>query len=231
MFTQPVLTAVGELQPAVEVAREDRRQRPYGDAFVCVIASSSERSTRPARSGRTSPRSPRARRPERRRARWAASRGRSGIRRARAAGHEVGAAGDRVGDVLVHLVRDRGVVERAHRRGVVERVAQQDPLGHPARQALHELVAHGAVHEDPLAGRAALAGAQEAGGHVASAARLDVGVVHHDDRAVAAHLEHAALPAAACGDEPPGRGRADERDPVRCRGCGRSRRRPPAPGR
>ena len=74
-----------------------------------------------------------------------------------------------------------------------ERVAEDDPLADRPAEQLDELVVDRAVHEDPLAGRAALPGAQEAGGQRRLHRRLEVGVVEHDDRAVAAHLEHRGL--------------------------------------
>ena len=82
------------------------------------------------------------------------------------------------------------------------------------RQQLDELVLDGAVDEDPLAGGAALAGAQVAGGQRRVDRRLEVGVVHHDERAVAAHLEQRRLAGGGLRHEPAGRGRADEGDPV-----------------
>ena len=62
-----------------------------------------------------------------------------------------------------------------------------------ARQLLDVLVVHRAVDEDPLARGAALAGAQEAGGQRRLDRGVDVGVVEHDERAVAAHLEQRGL--------------------------------------
>ena len=110
-----------------------------------------------------------------------------------AAGQRLGAALHRVGDVLVHLGRHRLVVERAHRRLVGERVAEDDLLGDRAGQLLHVLVVDRAVHEDALAGRAALAGAQEAGHQRRLDGGVDVAVVEQHEWAVAAHLQQRRL--------------------------------------
>ena len=85
------------------------------------------------------------------------------VRRARAAGDHARAPRQGIADVLVHLGGDALVVERPHRRLGRERVAEADVGRHGAAQALDELVAHALGHEQPLAGRAALPGAQEAG--------------------------------------------------------------------
>jgi hypothetical protein len=66
--------------------------------------------------------------------------------------------------VLVHLHRHRLVVQRTHRRVLVERVAEQDSLHDAAAEPLDVFVVHRSVNHDPLAGRAALAGAQKARG-------------------------------------------------------------------
>ena len=60
---------------------------------------------------------------------------------------------------------------------------------------------------------------------------VDVGVVHHDERAVAAHLEELGLARRAARDVQAGRGRADEADAGDVRVARPSRRRPPARGR
>ena len=97
---------------------------------------------------------------------------------------------------------------------VVEGIAEQDLLGHAPRELLDVLVAHGAVDEDALAGGAALPGAQVARGERRLDRGVDVGVVHDDDRAVAAHLQQRDLARRRLGDEAPGRRRADEGDGV-----------------
>ena len=129
--------------------------------------------------------------------------------------HDRRAALHRVGDVLVHLRRHALVVERAHRRAVGERVAEDDALGDERREPGDELLAHVAVDEQALAGGAALAGAEEARGRGRLGGELEVGVVEHDDRAVAAELEHRRLAGRRLGDAAPGLGRADEADAVR----------------
>ena len=116
--------------------------------------------------------------------------------------------------MLVHLLRDALVVERAHRRLVRERVAEHDPLRLLAQQR-DVLLAHRAVHEQALAGGAALPGAEEARGHGRLRRELEIGVVHHDDRPVAAELEHRRLAGGRLGDLAAGLRRADEADAVR----------------
>ena len=68
------------------------------------------------------------------------------------------------------------------------------------------------VHQDPLARRAALARAQEARRERRLDRGRDVGVVHHDERPVAAHLEQRRLAGRRGGDQRARRGRADEGD-------------------
>ena len=131
--------------------------------------------------------------------------------------HRLRAALERVGDVLVHLRRHAFVVEGAHRRRLREGVTEEDTLHDEPRELRDELLAHVAVDEQALAGRAALAGAEEAGGHGRLGCEVEVGVVEDDDRAVAAELEHRRLAGGRLGHAPPGLGRADEADPVRAR--------------
>ena len=76
------------------------------------------------------------------------------------------------------------------------------------------------MHEEALAGRAALAGAQERGGEARLGRRVDVGVVEDDHRAVAAELEQHRLARRALRDLLAGLDRADEADRVRPRAAG-----------
>ena len=71
------------------------------------------------------------------------------------------------------------------------------------------------MDEQPLAGGAALAGAEEAGAERRRRGGVEVGVVEHDERAVAAQLEQARLAGRRRRDLPPGRRRADEADRMR----------------
>ena len=104
---------------------------------------------------------------------------------ARAAVHEPRAALERVGDVLVHLVRDAVVVQRPHRRPLRERVAEHHALLDERSDPGDELLAHRAVDEQSLARGAALAGTQEARGDGGVRREVEIGVVEHDHRAVA----------------------------------------------
>ena len=99
----------------------------------------------------------------------------------------------------------------------VERVAEHGALRDEPRELRDELLAHVAVHEQALARGAALAGAEEAGGDRRLRGEVEVGVVEHDDRAVAAELEHGGLARGGLGDLPARLGRADEPDAVRAR--------------
>ena len=80
-----------------------------------------------------------------------------------------------------------------------------------------ELLAHVAVDEQALAGRAALAGAEEARGDGRLGGEVEIGVLEDDHRAVAAELEHRGLAGGRLGDPAAGLGRADEADAVRAR--------------
>ena len=177
--------------------------RPYGDAFVSSIACSSESI---ATTGATGPNVSSCATSdvggnavEDRRLPVEVGREAVG---ARAAAHDRRAALERVGDVLVHLLGDARVVERAQRRRLGERVAEHDALRDEPRELRDELLAHVAVHEQPLARGAALAGAEEARGHRRLGGEVEVGVVDHDDRPVAAELEDRGLARRGLGDLP-----------------------------
>ena len=104
--------------------------------------------------------------------------------------------------MLVHLRRDARVVQRADRRPLVERIAEDDALRDEPRELRDELLAHVAVHEQPLAGGAALPRAEKAGGDGRLGGSVEIGVVQHDDRAVAAELEHRRLARGRLGNLP-----------------------------
>ena len=78
----------------------------------------------------------------------------------------------------------------------------------------HELVVDRLLDQDPLAGGAALAGAQVAADDRAFDRAVDVGVGEDHHRAVAAELEHHVLAGRASRDRCAGLGRADEADAV-----------------
>ena len=103
------------------------------------------------------------------------------------------------------------------------------PVDHGGLQPLDQLAADGAVHEDPLAGGAALSGAQVGRLEDGVDRGREVGVVQHDQRAVAAELEDLGLARGPGGDRSAGGHRADEGDRVHARDGRRARRRPPAP--
>ena len=127
----------------------------------------------------------------------------------------------------VHLCRNALVVERADRvsASTDRRAARAQHVRPAARRTPREP----AVHEDPLAGRAALPRAQEAAATAASVAAA-IRVLDHDQRPVAAHLEQRRLPAAA-RRRAPRRGRADEADAGQVGVARRARRPRPAPAR
>src|SRR6202008_1808233 len=93
---------------------------------------------------------------------------------------------------------------------VVERVAEPYLACDLAGQQLNELLADGLVHEQTLRGGAALTGAEEAADARGIGGRGEVGVVHHDERPVAAHLEELRLAGRLARDDQPGLRRAGE---------------------
>ena len=128
-----------------------------------------------------------------------------------AAGHRRRTPGQRVRDVLVHLQRDRLVVQRPHGGGVVEGIAQPN-LVDRFREPIDERVLETALHEDPLARCAALPCAEEAADDHALDRAIDVGVLEDHDRAVATELQHDVLAGGTSRHRAPGLGRADEAD-------------------
>ena len=70
------------------------------------------------------------------------------------------------------------------------------------------------VNDEPRRSRAPLSARAECTPQRAFDRVVDIGVVHHDDRVLAAHFEADDLVVAGTllGDDPPGRGRAGERD-------------------
>ena len=193
--------------------------RPYGDAFVSSIACSSESI---ATTGATGPNVSSCATSasvghvvEHRRLPVELRREAAG---ARAAAHDLRAALERVGDVLVHLLARRRalfsgpIVVRSSNgspsttRSVTSRASFATNSSRTSRCTSSRSPA---VQLWPAQRKHAVT--------VASAASVEIGVVEHDDRAVAAELEHRRLARGRLGDLPPGLGRADEADAVRAR--------------
>ena len=222
MLTQPVRTRSANSQPGLQVGGEDRRQQAVGRGVGQRRSPApANRSRRPARSGRTSPRPRPARRPGRRSGSSAASTATVANPSARAPPLTTLAPRVTASPTCSSILAATGSlltgpIVVASSNGSPSRIRSVDR----ARQQLDELVPHRAVHEDPLAGGAALARAQVAGGQRRLDRGLDVGVVHHHQRSVAAHLEQRRLARGRLRDEPAGRGRADERDAVGARVAG-----------
>ena len=131
----------------------------------------------------------------------------------RAADDDLGALGDRVLEVGVHLLRGRLVVHRADEGLVVEGVAELPALG-----LLHdrgeEVVVDALVDEHALGRAADLAGAEEAAEDGALRCGLEVGVDADDHGPVPARLDQRALEPGRADDLLRGRVRADEADAV-----------------
>ena len=80
------------------------------------------------------------------------------------------------------------LIERAHLGRLVARVGDDD-AAHGRLEVLHEPVEHAALHEDPAAGAAVLAGVVEDAVGRARRGELEVGVGEDDVGALAAELE------------------------------------------
>ncbi len=89
----------------------------------------------------------------------------------------------------VELGRRGLVVQRAHRGLRLERIAKPDPGLGSRYHPLDELAADGGMDEEPLAGRAALAGAQIGRLQRRLGRQFQVGVRQHHHRAVAAEFQ------------------------------------------
>ena len=191
--------------------------RPYGEAFVSSIASSSEPisttgATGPNVSSVATSESARHAVEDRR---LPVEVGREAVG-ARAAGDERGTALERVGDVLVHL-------RRAPARCSAGRSSWSSANGSPSSTRSATSAASRSTNSSRTSrctSRRSPAvqlwpAQRKQAVTVASAARVEVGVVEHDERAVAAQLEHARLAGGRLGDLRPGLGRADEADAVR----------------
>ena len=102
-------------------------------------------------------------------------------------------------DVAHDLFDGVFVDDRAHVDFWIGAVANTQCFG-PFNQFLCELLVHFLVHDQPRRSRTALAGSPERAPDSAFNRVVDVGVVHDDDRVLAAHLERADRVAfRACG--------------------------------
>ncbi len=117
--------------------------------------------------------------------------------------------------MAVHLLGGGFVVQRPHGRALGERVTEADLPLDRRLQRLDELVVNGLVYEEPLAGGAALPGAEKRGGQARLGGSFDVCVVQDDHRAVSAQFEERRLACRSCRDVQAGRHRADEADGMR----------------
>ena len=117
--------------------------------------------------------------------------------------------------MALDLVGGRWVVHRSHRGAVLEGVPQADLLLDRGGEPRHVLVMDGLVHQDPFAGRATLAGVQEARREGGGDRGIDIGVLQDHERPVATHLEQELLPGRSLGDAMPGGDRPDEPDGLR----------------
>src|SRR6266545_7866228 len=204
---------LGERQPAPQVTGEDRRQQPVLRAVhqldrLALVADGGDRRDRaegllagdlhlvahPVQHGRLEEQ-------------VAAVLG-----GALAAGDQRRAPLQRVADVPLGLGGGGLVVEGSHGGGVVEGVAEADPLGDRGGQARQVVVLDLVLDEDPLAGRAALPGVQEARLQGGVDRPVEVGVLHDHQRAVAAHLQQQLLAGGAPRHLVAGGDRADEPD-------------------
>ena len=100
-----------------------------------------------------------------------------------------GALAARALDALEHERAVRPADQRAHLRRVLGGIADDDALGRPA-EALDELVVHAVLDEDARGREADLAVGQEDPGQRVPDGGVEVGVVAHDHRALAAQLEN-----------------------------------------
>ena len=128
-----------------------------------------------------------------------------------AAGDQLAAALERVGDVTLDLLDRRLLDQRADLRRRVEAAADGEP-GRGVRESLHELVVDRVLDVDPVGRDAGLAGVAVLAEQRAGDRRVEVGVVEDDERSVAAELERDLLHAGgALGHQQlPDLGRAGE---------------------
>src|SRR5690625_66075 len=118
---------------------------------------------------------------------------------AAAAGEEGGAPGEGIFNQLLHLAGGTLVDHGSHVGRLVELVAHPVPLGaldEGGRQLLDERP----LHQDPLGGKAVLAGRPEGTAHDRVGGVLQVGVAHDEDGGVVAKLHRVLLEAPVAHD-------------------------------
>ena len=138
------------------------------------------------------------------------------VRARLAPGHHIRAGGDGLIHVLAHLGRDLRVVERPHRDALMQRVAK-DVVARMSCDALGQLVGDAFVGQHAAGRGADLSSIRESAVGRGGRRALEVGVLEHEQRAIAAEFEQHGLAGAALRDAPPGRRTAGEADP-RCVG-------------
>ena len=109
-----------------------------------------------------------------------------------AAAHELGAGRDRVFDQLDDIVRGRRGDQRADVDAVVSAGADGQ-AGDRRRKLFSELVVDAVLDQDPVRADAGLAGVAELAQHRALDRLVNVGVVEHDERCVAAQFHRRPL--------------------------------------
>ena len=128
-----------------------------------------------------------------------------------AAGEDLRTRADRLADQGADRLHGVGVDERSDVDPVVLPAAERsapDPLAELAA----ELLGDRAVDQEPVGGRAGLAHVAHLGDHRAVDRRVDVGVLEHEERGVAAQLHRhpLQLPGGLLDDDPADRRRAGE---------------------
>ena len=138
-----------------------------------------------------------------------------GVERALAvvAVQQLGALGDGVVDAVLEHAGGALVDDGADVGGGVHRVAALELLG-LRQHGFGELVGDLLHHQDALHGRAALAGVLGGALHGQLGRLVEVGILHDDQRIVAAELQHQALVAGLRGDVLADPDAAGERDDV-----------------
>ncbi|UUW91446.1 hypothetical protein M0M43_08150 [Pimelobacter simplex] len=131
---------------------------------------------------------------------------------ARATGEHLGAGLDRRGDVALDLAGQDLVVERSHRGGLVEGQADHDPVAHLLGEARGELVVDRVVDQEPAGRDARLPRGAVRRGDGVGHDLVEVRVVEHDERSVAAELDELGLAGRTGRDPLSGRDGAGEGD-------------------
>ena len=111
----------------------------------------------------------------------------SACRVARAAGNYFAASGERVGQVFFHFGQRGLINQRAAFRAVFQAVAHFQVACRLGEFA-DKFVIHAALHIDAVGAHAGLAGVAEFAGNRAGDGGIEIGIVEHDKRRVAAQL-------------------------------------------